>query len=64
MIWVIASLPFWIVGILLSVAALAGGYRCLQTDKTGRDIMNTVIGFTSIMMFAGGLLYLAAKICS
>ena len=66
MSWVIASIPFWILGTGALTIGLVG------TVKTVRDIdsisdagmKRAIIGIIWLLIMGGGFFLLAAKICS
>ncbi len=64
MTWIIASIPFWILGLGMMFVSLAGLRLCLKTDKTAKDIMETLLGFTVLIIGSGISLLIAAKIAS
>jgi hypothetical protein len=64
MAWILASLPFWLVGAAFLVVALVGTVQCLKTDRTGNDLMQTCLGFLVFAIGAGMFLAIAAKLSS
>lgn len=61
MIWIIASLPFWIIGIGAMSAALSGVRREVVNHRTDSA---TWPAFLLLMLIAALALYIAAKIAS
>lgn len=64
MAWIIASVPFWLIGGIIASAALSGGYICLKKDRTGHDVQETLCGVTALLIVAGIFFIVAAKVAS
>lgn len=61
--WVIASIPFWIAGGGLLISMLLGMKKVLDRPKQNDDLQ-AITGMFMLVIVAGGLLVLAAKIAS
>lgn len=62
--WIIASIPFWLIGASLFGIAIFGGVRCLRADKTTDDVKTTALGIAAFMVGAALFLMIAAKVAS
>lgn len=62
--WIIASLPFWLLGIIIVGLALIGFVECIKTDRTAHDIGQTFLGFIILMIGSGIIFVIAAKVAS
>lgn len=64
--WIVASSPFWVVGLGLLFFGSYGAYRCFRfrADKTANDLWETIIGCGAILIGSGIFLVVAAKIVS
>lgn len=66
MIWWIASVPFWVVGlgllcmILFTIAALIAKWNA----TTAKESSDAIMGIVVMCIVSGGFLYLAARIAS
>lgn len=62
MAWIIASVPFWIIGLGCFSIAVLGTMVALRNDKTGEEVKTTLIGFLVWLAAAGIVLSLAARV--
>lgn len=62
--WIIASLPFWLLGIIIIVLATTGFVQCIKKDRTTHDVGQTMIGFVILMVASGLIFVIAAKVAS
>lgn len=60
--WVIASIPFWIIGAGLFGVGIYGGFNCLRTDQTADDVKITIAGMGAFLVGAGVFFLIAAKV--
>ena len=60
MIWIIASLPFWVLGLALFV----GGFACLTHQDPGETHADLVIQFIMGLFLGTGLMMIAAWLCT
>ena len=64
MMWIVASIPFWICGALLLAAGTVGGWLCVREDRTAKDFRETILGALALIMLSGALFMIAAKVAS
>lgn len=66
MIWIIASVPFWITGIGLLAVSLAGISSTIKNigELSDTELRKSCIGIVMLLASAGAVLLLAAKIAS
>lgn len=62
--WIIASIPFWILGTGCLVCALWGGFNCYRDDRTVDDFKTTSVGVIAFLVASGILFMIAAKVAS
>jgi len=66
MMWIIASLPFWIIGLALlalglaALAALLKSWGESTADKAAQGLWSVVI----VLVLSGGALWIAARMAS
>jgi hypothetical protein len=66
MIWVIASVPFWGIALVLFVLSFGAIYSALEKSGTGRpeECHRIFMGAMAMFVFSGLFGLIAAKICS
>lgn len=60
--WILASLPFWLLGIVLMGLAIVGMYASIK--KRDPELGQCILGFCIIMTVAGLLFVVAAKVAA
>lgn len=63
MIWIIASIPFWVIAAILAGAAIYGLAKT-HTQTTKKDFNDLVGGSFVLLLTSGIFAIIAAKICS
>ncbi len=61
--WIVASVPFWVVGIFIFICAIIVIHKVFDRPKHPDDVQ-VMVGAFMMALLAGGLLVLAAKIAS
>lgn len=64
MIWIIASIPFWIVAVHLTLVGVYGLFLCGGRDYAPDEIPSAVVAAFIALAIAGLAAVMAAKICS
>jgi hypothetical protein len=62
--WIIASIPFWLLGTACLTVSILGGWLCYRKDESIDDMKTTTVGVVTFMVLAGLLFIIAAKVAS
>lgn len=64
MMWIIASVPFWLLGGMSIAIAVVGIGAALKNDRTSEDVRAILAGSVVFMLAAGLFCAIAAKVAS
>lgn len=64
MTWLVASIPFWLLGGISFLVGLVGFWSTLRAPGSPDQALSEFYAFCQLLLFAGAMLWIAARLVS